>query len=489
VNTLAPLDPALAGERVLGWQIKLHRWAGQDDQKPFGDLFNLLCDHATLLVAWERVKRNRGSKTAGVDGQTRWHVEQLGVEKVLGELRQSLKDGSYAPLPVREHEIPKRGSGKVRKLGIPALRDRIVQMATTLVLEPIWEAEFQPCSYGFRPNRRAQDAIEQVRFFINPPRSYEWAIEGDVEDCFGSIHQGLLLAELRRRVTDKRVLRLIRQFLGAGIMRHGSLTATPSGTPQGAILSPLLANVALSVLDRRFEDAWNACTPHQRKWRMAKGHPSYRMIRYADDFVILVRGTKAQAQALKEQTAEFMREQMRLTLSPEKTHITHVDDGFDFLGFRIKRRRRGRIPVAYSFPSERSFRDIKHRIKELTGRSNIGLSLDELVHALNPILRGWTNYHRHAAAKRCFSYLDHYLWWRVMLWLRKKHPRLTWKQIKRRYWGRNWTSPDGTRLYWPGQVPVTRYRYRGHRIPTPWAPPEQPRATTRTGTSPAGATP
>src|SRR5712691_10444194 len=158
----------------------------------------------------ERVKRNRGSKTAGVDGQTRWHVEQQGVEKILGELRQSLRDGSYAPLPVREHQIPKRGSGKVRKLGIPALRDRIVQMATTLVLEPIWEAEFQPCSYGFRPNRRAQDAIEQVRFFINPPRCYEWAIEGDVEDCFGSIHHGLLLAELRRRVTDKRVLRLIR---------------------------------------------------------------------------------------------------------------------------------------------------------------------------------------------------------------------------------------------------------------------------------------
>jgi RNA-directed DNA polymerase len=327
VNTSAPLDATQAEERVLGWQTKLHRWAEQDEHKPFGDLFNLLCGPATLLVAWERVKRNRGSKTAGVDGQTRWHVEQLGVENVLGELRQSLKDGSYTPLPVREHEIPKRGSGKVRKLGIPALRDRIVQMATTLVLEPIWEADFQPCSYGFRPNRRAQDAIEQVRFFINPPRSYEWAIEGDVEDCFGSIHQGLLMEQLRRRVTDKRVLRLVRQFLAAGIMRHGSLTATPSGTPQGAILSPLLANVALSVLDRRFEDAWNACTPHQRKWRMAKGHPSYRMIRYADDFVILIRGTKAQAQALKERTAEFMREQMRLTLSPEKTHITHVDDG------------------------------------------------------------------------------------------------------------------------------------------------------------------
>jgi len=319
------------------------------------------------------------------------------------------------------------------------------------------------------------------------PRSYAWVIEGDVEDCFGSIHHGLLLAELRHRVTDKRMLGLVRQFLAAGVMReHGSPTATPSGTPQGAILSPLLANVALSVLDRHFERAWNAYTPHQRKWRMAKGHPSYRIIRYADDFVVLVRGSKAQAEALKEQTAELMREQMRLTLSPEKTRITHVDDGFDFLGFRIQRRPRpGRVPVAYSFPSEQSFREVKHRIKELTGRATIGLSLDQLVHALNPILRGWTNYHRHAASKHCFSYLDHYLWWRVMLWQRKKHPRLTWKQIKRRYWGRNWTSPDGTRLYWPGRVPVTRYRYRGHRIPTPWATLDQPPATSRNETSPA----
>ncbi|HZK16380.1 MAG TPA: reverse transcriptase domain-containing protein [Solirubrobacterales bacterium] len=282
MNTPAPLSVEDAELRVLGWQIKLHRWAVEDEEKRFGDLFNLLCDPATLLVAWERVKRNRGSKTAGVDGQTRSHVERLGVEKVLGELRGSLRDRSYAPLPVREHEIPKRGSGKVRRLGIPALGDRIVQMAAKLVLEPIFEADFCPTSYGFRPRRRAQDAIEQLRYFINPSRSYEWAIEGDVEDCFGSIHHGLLLAELRRRVTDKRVLGLVRQFLGAGIMRHGSLAATPSGTPQGAILSPLLANVALSVLDRHFESAWNALTPIQRHKRMAKGQPSYRLIRYAD---------------------------------------------------------------------------------------------------------------------------------------------------------------------------------------------------------------
>jgi RNA-directed DNA polymerase len=208
VNTSAPLVVFEAEERVLGWQTKLHRWAVQDEQQRFGDLFNLVCDPATLLVAWERVKRNRGSRTAGVDGQTRKHVEQIGVDGVLSKLRQELKDGTYRPLPARERLIPKR-SGKLRSLGISTVRDRIVQTAAKLVLEPIFEAGFCPTSYGFRPDRRAQDAIEEVRYFINAPRSYEWVIEGDVEDCFGSIHQGLLMEQVRRRVTDKRVLQLI----------------------------------------------------------------------------------------------------------------------------------------------------------------------------------------------------------------------------------------------------------------------------------------
>ena len=482
MNTPALLSVKEAEQRVLGWQTKLHRWAAEDEEKRFGDLFNLLCDPATLLVAWERVKRNRGSKTAGVDGQTRKRIEQMGVESVLAELRQELKDGTYRPLPARERLILKR-SGKLRSLGISALRDRIVQMAAKLVLEPIFEADFCPTSYGFRPRRRAQDAIEQVRFFINAPRSYEWVIEGDVEDCFGSIHHGLLVEQVRRRVTDKRVLALVRRFLGAGVMReHGTLAATPSGTPQGSILSPLLANIALSVLDRHFETAWSARTHNQRARDRAQGHPSYRMVRYADDFVVLVRGTEAQAHAIKERTTELMAEQMRLTLSPEKTAITHVDDGFDLLGFRIKRRpwRKGKH-IAYSFPSERALRAVMYRIKTLTKRNTTYLSLDELIHALNPILRGWANYYRHAASKRCFAYLSYYLWWRVMRWLRMKYPRLTWKQIRRRYWGCNWTGPQGARLAWPAEVAVTRYRYRGHRIPSPWADTGTDRATARPG--------
>ena len=484
MNTSAPHDAKQAEERVLGWQTKLHRWAAQDEQQRFGDLFNLVCDPATLLVAWERVKRNRGSRTAGVDGQTRKHVEQMGVDGVLGELREELKAGTYRPLPARERLIPKR-SGKLRSLGIPPLRDRIVQMAAKLVLEPIYETDFCPTSYGFRPGRRAQDAIEQVRFFIHAPRSYQWVIEGDVEDCFGQIHHGLLMEQVRRRVTDKRVLQLIRRFLAAGDMSElGTVTATPSGTPQGSILSPLLANIALSVLDRRFEAAWTARTHNQRARDRAKGLPSLRMIRFADDFVVLVRGTEAQARAVKEQTAEFMREQMRLTLSPEKTHVTHVDDGFDLLGFRIVRKPwRGNKHIAYTFPSKRAVREVMHRIKTLTKRNTLNLSLDELIHALNPVLRGWANYHRHAASKRCFAYLSYYLWWRVMRWLRKKYPRLTWKQIRRRYWGRHWAGPEGARFHWPAEVAVTRYRYRGHRIPSPWAATATGRATTRPETA------
>ncbi len=481
MNTLAPLSADEAEQRVLGWQTKLHRWAGQDEQQRFGDLFNLVCDPATLLVAWERVKRNRGSRTPGVDGVTRKQVEAVGVEMFLGELRQSLRDRTFAALPVREREIPKRGAGKTRKLGIPTLQDRIVQMAVKLVLEPIMEADFCPSSYGFRPGRRTQDAIEEVRHFINPPIGYEWVIEGDVEDCFGSIHHGLLISELRRQVTDKRVLALVRQFLAAGVMRElDTFAATPSGTPQGAILSPLLANVALSVLDRRFQTIWDARDAGKRARDRAKGLPSYRMVRYADDFVILVHGTEAHAQKIKEQTAEFMREHMRLTLSPEKTAITHVDDGFDFLGQRIVRyTRAGRLPVAYTFPGRQALGNIKHRIKELTRNHTTSLSLNELVRTLNPILRGWTNYHRHGAASRCFSYLDYYLWWRIVRWLRKKHKRLTWTQVKRRYWGHNWTSPDGTRLYWPGEVKIKRYRYRGYRIPSPWTTPRETRFTDR----------
>jgi RNA-directed DNA polymerase len=337
VNTPAPLPVVeLAQERVLGWQTKLHRWAAEDENKRFSDLFNLLCDPATLVVAWERVKQNRGSKTAGVDGDAQ--TDRADGRGDRAERAQTVAPRRLlCPAAGTRAQDPKARVREGQKLGLPALRDRIVQMAAKLVLEPIFEADFGSTSFGFRPGRRAQDAIEEARRFINPPGCYEWVIEGDVENCFGALHHGLLMEQVRRRVTDKRALALIRQFLAAGVMSElGTVTATPSGAPPGAILSPVLANVALSVLDRHFEATWRAHGAAPRRVRLrAKGQATHRLIGYADDFLVMVAGTRAQAEAIKKQTTEFMAEQMRLTLSPQKTAITHVDDGFDFLGWHV----------------------------------------------------------------------------------------------------------------------------------------------------------
>ena len=198
---------------------------------------------------------------------------------------EEIEDGAYRPLPARERLIPKR-SGKLRSLGISALRDRIVQTAAKLVLEPIFEAASARPRTDSGPGAEPRTPSKQCGSSSTPLVSYEWVIEGDVEDCFGQIHHGLLMDQVRRRVTDKRVLQLVRLFLAAGVMRElGTVTATPSGTPQGSSLSPLLSNIALSVLDRHFEAAWATRTQTQRARDRAKGHPSYRMIRFADDCV------------------------------------------------------------------------------------------------------------------------------------------------------------------------------------------------------------
>ena len=265
MNTGAPsLTPDQAEARVLGIQAKLHRWATQDRTRRFGDLYNLVCDPAFLLVGWRRVRGNKGARSAGVDGETAYYVESVrGEEAFLAELRASLKDRSFRPLPVRERMIPKPG-GKRRRLGIATVRDRVVQAALKLVLEPILEADFQPCSYEFRPGRRAQDAIAEIHHFCS--RSYEWVLEGDITACFDEIDHAALLGRLRRRVGDKRVLALVKAFLKAGILtQDGAVKDTITGTPQGGILSPLLSNLALSVLDDHFVGAWQAvATPLRR---------------------------------------------------------------------------------------------------------------------------------------------------------------------------------------------------------------------------------
>src|SRR5579859_5933217 len=215
----------LAERRVLEIQAKLHRWAGDDPHRRFGDLFNLVADPAFLLVAWDRVRGNKGARTAGVDGETAHYIESVrGVEAFLAELRADVRARTFQPLPVRRRAIPKAG-GKVRYLGIATIRDRVAQASLKLVLEPVFEADFLPCSYGFRPGRRAHDAVAEVHHFAS--RSYEWIVEGDIKACFDEISHSALLDRMRNRVGDKRVLGLVKAFLKSGILgEDGELRET-----------------------------------------------------------------------------------------------------------------------------------------------------------------------------------------------------------------------------------------------------------------------
>jgi RNA-directed DNA polymerase len=333
VNTGDPF-PSLeaATERVLHVQRKLHEWASNDAECRFRDVWNLVCDPATLVVAWSRVSRNRGSRTAGVDAETRRHVEARGVEQFLTGLRGELRSGTFRPLPVRERLIPKR-DGRMRRLGIPTLKDRVVQMSLKLVLEPIFESGFYPSSYAYRPGRRTQDAIAEIVHFTKAPSHYEWVIETDIEACFDQLSHPLILNEVRRRVVDKRVLGLVRLFLRAGLMSEtGRLQRTVTGTPQGGIASPLFANIALSVLDRQYEADWQEMSRYKgkRKYLHSRGHATYRLIRYADDLVLLVKGTQPQAKALLDELAARI-QALGLSVKSEKTAITHIDEGFGSL--------------------------------------------------------------------------------------------------------------------------------------------------------------
>ena len=271
-------------------QAKLHRWAVADPGRRFDDLVNFVYDPATLIVAFDRVAGNRGANTPGVDGLTVTGVEeQIGVPGFLDDLRAAVKDGSFRPLPVRERKIPKPGgSGKVRRLGIATVADRVVQAALKLVLEPIFEADFLPVSYGFRPKRRAHDAIAEIHHFGT--RGYRWVLDADVEAAFDNLSHSFALDRVRTRVKDKRMLALVKAFLKAGVLTElGEHRETLTGTPQGGILSPLIFNIALSGLDEHVMEPWKPggpmSTPGKRSYRRAKGRPTWRITRYADDCV------------------------------------------------------------------------------------------------------------------------------------------------------------------------------------------------------------
>lgn len=476
---------------ILDMQRKLYRWSREDPGRVFKDLFNLVCDRRSLWLAWKQLCRNRGSVTPGIDGQTRCRVEASpsGVEGFLEEVRKQLRDGMYAPQPVRQRLIPKPGKpGKYRPLGIPTLTDRLVQMALKNVLEPIFEADFYPTSYGFRRGRSTMDALRTIQYRLNPTHlggesKIGYVIEGDIRGCFDNIDHHLLMKRLRKRVADRKVLQLILAFLKAGIMTEGNISHPVAGTPQGGIISPLLANVLLTGLDERYgrwiprpgeHDSRKAAD--RRKWDRMNRRSTFYSVRYADDFVVLVEGTLEDAETEKERLEQFLQEALHLELSQEKTLITRAEDGFEFLGFRVIKApslRTGK-PVGKLHIPKGKLRLIRGRIKAMTTRSTTGESFGALLRRTNPVITGWSNYYRQATgATKEFNALDHWLWRRVHGWLRKKHRKNTSHAIRRRYERRDdcgsWRWADGnTFLRRFACGPVRRYRRRGTRISNGW---------------------
>ncbi len=465
-------DPHGSAYRVLGIQTKLHDWAAVDQDRRFDDLYNLVADPAFMVTAWKRVRENKGSRTAGIDKRTARAIEASagGVSGFLEDLRAQLKARTFQPLPVRQRKIPK-GNGKLRSLGIPTVADRVVQACLKLVLEPILETDFSSSSYGFRPGRRAQDAIEDIRQHAH--QGYEWVFEADIAACFDEISHTALMDRLRKRIKDKRVLALVKAFLKSGLLDEDGINRdTNTGTPQGGILSPLLANLALSAIDDHFDAKWAA---HGAAWKRARhrnrGGATFRLIRYADDCVIMVNGDEGHVNALWEEVADVLTP-LGLRLALDKTHIVHIDQGFDFLGHRIQRHRQkgSTRRYVYSYPSKKSVGNVRRKVKAITTNQTANQPAGEVFLRLGQITRGWGLYFRHGAAKTTFSDLQHYLWWRVWKWLERKHPKRSKKWIIRAYYpdNRGWPQADGITLYQPASMPITRHRYRGNKIPTPW---------------------
>lgn len=466
-------QPDEAFRRVLGMQRKLHGWAVKDRRCRFDDLFNLVTDPAFLVAAWARVCGNTGARSSGVDQRTATSIisEVGGAARFLQDIRGQLRDRTFRPMPVKERLIPKPGSTKKRRLGIPTVADRVVQASLKLVLEPILEADFFPSSYGFRPGRRAQDAIEDIR--KRAAEGYEWILEADITACFDEIDHSSLLGRFRGRVGDRRVIALVKAFLHAGIMTElGMFEETVTGTPQGGILSPLLANLALSHLDQYYQEQWDVHGHRDRRYRYRlDGGATYRLVRYADDFVVMVFGTRSHVEEQWYEVSDILG-RIGLRLARSKTRIVHIDEGFDFLGFHIQRHRQkgSDREFIYTYPSKKSRQSIRRKVKTLTKRVTYQ-EADDLMRRLNRMVRGWAQYFRHASSSAAYHHLQRYMWWRYRLWLRKQHPRTSKRHLIHRYFNGWWPEYNGTALYQPTTMTIQRYKYRGGAIPTPWDQP------------------
>ena len=391
-------------------QNRLWAAAKQSSGRRFHALYDRIHRSDVLWEAWERVRENRGA--AGVDRVTLADVENYGVHRMLDELAVDLRAGKYHPSPVRRVEIPKP-DGQMRPLGIPTVRDRVAQQATKIVLEPVFEADFLSVSFGFRPKRSATDAMEKIRTSF--PAGMQFVFEADIADFFGSIDHDKLMGLVERRVCDRRVLKLLRGWLRVGVLVDGVHTESVTGTPQGGVISPLLANIFLHA----FDTAWAE-------------HGTGELVRYADDFVVLC-PTRSQAEQAHRIAAALLGE-LGLRLHPDKTRVVDLREGregFDFLGCHFRARMSGPVWEKYGkvryylhrWPSARSMKRARRRIQDLTSRKRVGADLRGVIGELNQFLRGWGNYFRTGNAAKKFRQLDRHVSWRLHRLLVKQRGR------------------------------------------------------------------